>query len=323
MTGPVYANSGHLYKWLSRQKTQMLNQLEALIYTANPDVLSYCRDGVPAWVLTLLKRYPTATKLAKARKSDLVKISYVSQKRAEQLKFQAKTSVASSLDVVTSQLITATVEQVMILNQTIAFHNKMLFQRCSTPEVDLLKAFNGIGDYSPVGLMLEIQSVRRFSSVKKLAAFFGLHPIFKISGDGSAGFRMSKQGRKAPRSILFMVAMSAIKSNTLIRDLYQERVGNGMARIAAIGLCMHKILRIIYGMLKNNTPFNPEIDLQNRKRSVSATNKPSHDKNRRFQTYDESAPVSRRNRHKRLERKSSQGAINTECGIEVPAPATT
>jgi hypothetical protein len=134
---------------------------------------------------------------------------------------------------------------------------------------------------------------------------------------------MSKQGRKAPRSILFMVAMSAVKSNPLIRDLYQEKVSKGMVKKAAIGLCMHKILRILYGMLKNNTPFNPEIDLKNRKKSVSVKNKPAQDKNRRFQPYDDRAPVSGRNRRKRLERKSSQGAIDTECGIEISAPAST
>ena len=141
-------------------------------------------------VLILLKRYPTATKLAKARNSDLVKIPYVAAKRAGQLKSQAKTSVASSVDVITSQLITATVEQVMLLKQTIGLQNTILSQECSAPEVDLLKTFNGIGDYSAVGLLLEIQSVKRFSSAKKLAAFFGLHPIFKISGDGSSGIHM-------------------------------------------------------------------------------------------------------------------------------------
>ena len=171
--------------------------------------------------------------------------------------------------------------------------------------------------------MLEIQSVKRFASAKKLASFFGLHPIFKTSGDGSSGFRMSKQGRKAPRSILFMVTMSAVKSNILIRDLYQEKVSKGMKKMVAIGLCMHKILRIIYGMLKNNTPFDPEIDLQNRHKAISAKEKPTNCRNRRFQNYDESAPISRRKRKKRLELKPSQGAINTECGIKFATPAST
>lgn len=306
---------------LTKQKAQMLNQLESLVYTANPELLSYCRDGVPNWVLTVLKQYPTAAKLARAKISCLAKISYVSKERALLLKSKAKSSVASSTDAVTCQLIIATVEQVLALKKTIGKQNKFLAEQCREPEVTLLKTFNGIGDYSAIGLLLEIGSVKRFASAKKLAAFFGVHPVFKASGDGAAGFHMSKQGRKAPRSILFMVTMSAVKSNMLIRRLYQQKVGAGMERMAAIGLCMHKILRIIYGMLKNQTPFNQEIDLHNRKKALSGKNRPVHDKNRRYQRYDDSAPVSRRSKKKRLERQLSQDAFDTECGIKNTAPA--
>ena len=308
---------------LTKQKAQLLNQLESLVYTANPEILCYCQDGVPDWILTLLSRYPTADKLAKARISDIAKIPYVSKQRAKTLKAKAKTSIASSLDEATRQLTTATVVQIKALKRTIHAQTKILFQQCSPPEVELLKTFNGIGDYSAIGLLLEIQSVKRFASAKKLASFFGLHPVFKISGDGSTGFRMSKQGRKAPRSILYMVAMSAIQSNSLIRSLYQAKVSGGMAKMAAIGLCMHKILRIVYGMLKNNTPFNPEIDRTNREKTRQSESTPTTDKSRRYQSYDENAPVSKRGRKRRLERQLSQGASNTECGIvkTVPAPA--
>jgi len=308
---------------LTKQKTQLLNQLESLVYTANPEILRYCQDGVPDWILTLLGRYPTADNLAKARISDIARIPYVSKQRAKTLKAQAKTSVASSLDETTRQLITATVTQIKALKRAIHAQTRILSGQCSPPEVELLKTFNGIGDYSAIGLLLEIQSVKRFASVKKLASFFGLHPVFKISGDGSSGFRMSKQGRKAPRSILYMVAMSAIKSNPLIRDLYQEKVSGGMTKMAAVGLCMHKILRIVYGMLKNNTPFNPDIDRKNREKARHSEGAPKTDKTRRYQTYDENAPVSKRGKKRRLERQSSQGAVNTECGIvkTVPAPS--
>ena len=45
---------------LTKQKTQLLNQLESLLYIAHPDLLTYCKDGVPEWVLKLLERYPVA-----------------------------------------------------------------------------------------------------------------------------------------------------------------------------------------------------------------------------------------------------------------------
>ena len=59
--------------------------------------------------------------------------------------------------------------------------------------------------------------------------YFGIHPVLKMSGDGSAKPRMSKQGRKEPRQILYMVALAAVQKNTLIKQIYQKRlqvVGN-------------------------------------------------------------------------------------------------
>ena len=68
---------------------------------------------------------------------------------------------------------------------------------------------------------------------------------------------MSKMGRKAPRWILFMVATCAIIKNEMIRELYLEYLEKGKTKMQAIGIMMHKILRIIYGMLKNHNPYDP------------------------------------------------------------------
>ena len=211
-------------KILTKQSTQLLNQIESLIYSANPELLVYCKEGMPDWILKLLLRYPTAANLSKAKASSVASIPYVSSARAKELVATAKKSVASSTDRITGQLIVATAKQILHLKKTIASQTKIMAKDCSLPEVDLLKTFSGINELSAIGLMLQIQSVERFSSTKKLASFFGLHPVFKISGDGASGFRMSKQGRKEPRRILFMVALTAIRSNPLIREIYQDRV---------------------------------------------------------------------------------------------------
>lgn len=307
-------------KMLTKQSTQLLNQLESLLYSANPEILKYCQEGMPAWVMKLLKQYPTAAKLARARAKSVARIPYISTSRAKELVASAKTSVASATDTITEQLISATVGQVLHIQKIIKEQTKIMAEECTLPEVELLKTFTGIGDYSAIGLMLEIQAVERFSTAKRLASFFGLHPVYRVSGDGVGAVRMSKKGRKEPRRILFMVAMSAITSNSLISDIYQKHVANGMEKMAAIGLCMHKILRIIYGMLKNNTPFNPEIDLKNRERTSSKPQRERKDKSRRYQDFDKDAPISGRQRKKREERRLSQNAVSVECGISAPAP---
>jgi transposase len=310
-------------KMLTKQSTQLLNQLEPLLYSANPELLTYCKDGVSAWLLKLLARYPTASKLAKAKAVSVARIPYISSARAQQLVLDAKNSVASATDEITAQLIRATVKQILHLRELIASQTEIMAKHCSVVEVDLLKTFSGINDFSAVGLILEIQTITRFSTVKKLASFFGLHPVYKISGDGSGYFRMSKKGRKEPRRILFMVALSAIRSNPLIRSIYLDRIEQGMEKMAAIGLCMHKILRILYGMLKHNRAFDPEVDRKNRERLRRFRPIAHKDKNRRYQDFDPIAPVSRRQNMKRKERKQSHSDKVTESGINAPVPIPT
>jgi transposase len=308
-------------KMLNKQNTQFLNQLNALIYTSNPELLSYCQDGVPAWILKLLLKYPSAARLKKARSKTVAQIPYVSPNRAQQLVSAAKRSVASATDPVTEQLIVATALQVLHLKKTIAEQTELMINECSIPEIELLKTFPGINDASAIGLIIEIQTVKRFVDVKKLASFFGVHPVYKISGDGVAGFKMSKQGRTEPRQILYMITLSAIRCNPLIKQIYEKHQQSGKHNMDAIGICMHKILRVVYGMLKHNKPFNPQIDIANRQRRVRVkTATPAKNTNRRFQDYDAKAPVTRRQRNKRLERERSHSVGDTKFGITAPVP---
>ena len=313
----------HFINTLTKQKTQLLNQLQMLIYTANTELCTYCADGVPQWLLKLVERYPSARKLARARAGTVARIPYVSMDRAEELIAAAKTSVASDSDPVTENVIVMTTKQILSFEKTIHAQIEMLEQHALSREVNLLKTFKGIGKFTALGLMLEIRSVELYASSKKLAAFFGLHPVYKISGDGQGQFRMSKRGRKEPRRLLYMVAMSAIQSNPLIRKLYQQKLGEGMTRMAAIGLCMHKILRIIYGMLKHNRPFDPQVDQQNTKATRKRWNKRHVAINRRYQEYDPMAPISRRQRAKRMEREQSHSVHDTKRGIKTPVPSVT
>lgn len=312
-----------LIQMLTKQNTQLLNQLEKLLYCANPELLPFCKDSMPEWVLKLLIKCPTALVLSKANAKSVSKIPYITSDRAKELISTAKKSAASETDKVTGCLIVTICRQILNLKTTIKNQVQNLIKECPLPEIELLKSFPGIGEYSAIGLILEIYPVERFANVKKMASFFGLHPVIKISGDGSAKPRMSKQGRKEVRQILFMVALNAIVKNPLIKSIYQERLEKGMSKMAAIGYCMHKILRIVYGMLKHNTPFDPETDRKNKQVKQQATKKkPSMDKARRFQSYDPKAPISKRQAKVRKERKESQSEQITENGIITTAPSS-
>jgi transposase len=297
---------------LTKQRTQLFNQLETIIYSAYPDILTYCRDNTPDWVLSFLQQYPTAAHAAQAQVADVAKIPYVTKQKAQQLIHEAQNSVASATDETSAQLVSTIVGQIKQLNTTIKKQTKLLYDNCSLPEVELLKSFPGIGEYAAIVLMLHIQTVHRFPSVKKLCAYFGVHPVFNESGDASGLFRMSKQGNREVRHILFMAAFSGITHNPLIKEYYHRQLQKGLSGMAALGACMHKILRIIYGMLKSGQPFDPEIDKYNRENSKAYNKeKKQEGKQRRYQNFDNNAPVSRRQRQKRKEQSEPQSTSST------------
>jgi len=89
-----------------------------------------------------------------------------------------------------------------------------------------------------------------------------------------------------------------------------------------VGICMHKILRIIYGMLKHNQAFDPEIDRRNTQKSFSVEQKVTKDKDRRYQDYDPKAPISRRQNKRRKERRQQSQSDNiAKSGISASVPS--
>lgn len=307
---------------LTKQRTALLGQFEKLLYRAHPELMHYLTSGVPAWILKLVVRYPTAKRLARARTVN--RIPYVSDARAQALVEAAQHSVASATDAATEQLLRTIARQLLELGQVIKTQKQVLIEQVDLPdEVALLMSFGSIGAYSAVRLLLEIQAIERFASAKKMASFFGVHPVFKQSGDGIAAVRMSKQGSPRMRALLFMITLSAVQYNPVIAPLYRRLVEEeAMAKMAALGVCMHKVLRLLYGILKSRLPFDPEIEHRHRTRRPVEQSTAAPDRKRRYQPYDASAPVSRRAKQKRQPQKDSQGAVGTECGMIPPVAAS-
>jgi len=302
---------------ISKQKVQLINHLKATLYSLNPEILAYCKDGFSKWVFAVLLRYPTAEKLASATILDLTVIPYMRKNRAATLIQSAKNSVAASS--YGEDIVVGLVKQIMNLEKIIdTTLNELKEELPENEAIEILISFPGISYFTAVGFLLEISSVDNFPDVKKLASFLGLHPVYKISGDGTSHMRMSKQGRKEARRLLYNVAMSAIVHNPIIKEIYEKFTKQGMAGKAALGVCMHKILRIMYGMLKNKQKFDPEIDRKNRR--MKRTNRENNplfnelNKTRRYQKFDSQSPISRRQTKKRKEWAVSQSdnkSLNT------------
>jgi len=304
-----------------KQKVQLQNQLEKLLYTAFPELLGYTQEQLPLWLLNLLQKFPTAAAMRDARVEDLTLIKGITAEKAAMLLRKADQSISWADNVSLREIIRGYAKDIADLVRQVEDLKKSLErQKEIPPGIQILESFQGIGRYSAIGIMIEIEDINRFESSKLICSFFGVHPKFKQSGDKTAGIKMSKQGSSDMRAILYMVAKSALVYNPHIRKIYDRFKQQGMAHNQAMGVIMHKILRIIYGMLKSKTKYIPEVDMENQQRTIveqKRTKKVQTDgkKKHRYQQISTEAPVSKIELKKRKEQLSSPSPLMDKCGV--------
>jgi transposase len=124
-------------------------------------------------------------------------------------------------------------------------------------DAQLLASIPGIGAVTVAKVLAYAGDVSRFSNAKALSAFAGVCPQQRLSGTSVKGRTLvSKRGHADLRKALYMPGMVAIRHNPLIKDLAQRLKAKGMMPKAIIAAAMHKLMHLIFGVLKTRQPFN-------------------------------------------------------------------
>jgi transposase len=124
-------------------------------------------------------------------------------------------------------------------------------------DCQLLASIPGIALKSAWRILAEIQDISLFSSAKQLAAYAGLTPEQTQSGSSiRLRSRLSRLGNRHLRTAFFFPALVALRSYPFFRALAQRHLAHGLCKMAVVALLMHKLIRIVFGVLKSGQPFN-------------------------------------------------------------------
>lgn len=123
----------------------------------------------------------------------------------------------------------------------------------------LLNSIPGIGEKT-IAIILAFLTVENFDSAKQVVAFGGLNPKPKQSGSSVLGAgRISKTGDADLRKAFYMPAIVSLRFNPIIKGFAERLSSVGKAKMIVVIAAMRKLLHIIYGVLKNKTPFNKNV----------------------------------------------------------------
>jgi transposase len=122
----------------------------------------------------------------------------------------------------------------------------------------LLTTIPGIGKFLSTRLV-SLFHAKNFTQAPQAAAYVGLSVIDHQSGTSVRKRpRLAKIGPARLRAALYMPAISASRYNPDVRALYQRMLNNGHPKMAALGAAMRKLIHIAFGVIKNQTPYQPQ-----------------------------------------------------------------
>ena len=121
-----------------------------------------------------------------------------------------------------------------------------------------LETITGVGKTLAAVIFSEIGGdIKKFSSLPKLVAYAGLYPKSRQSGESKTDGRISKRGSPYLRRAVWLAATVAAFKDPAVSRFYQKKRSEGKEHLTAIGHVCHKILAIIFAVLRDNKPYLP------------------------------------------------------------------
>lgn len=256
----------------AKQRTRLVNQLHNLLARVFPELATIARDLDASWVLTLLQKYPTPARLSAARPSSLLKIPHLDQKKAEKVAAAAKSSTGSASGELIEELVRQKASAIQDEQKQAKKIHKLIekaFAALPPGPHHRLLTIPGIGVLTAAALVAKIVSITRFKTASNLIGYFAVFPEeVDVSGTDKQGrpkrgqeMRMSRKGNDQVRRLLYTAAQCASKHNPAVKALCARQLAKGKAYNVAMGHCMAKLLRQVYGVWQSDRDFDPKYEV--------------------------------------------------------------
>lgn len=129
-------------------------------------------------------------------------------------------------------------------------------------QVQRLMTMKGVGFITAAVLVAELPPITAQSDPRSIAGWAGLTPRRYQSGKLERPAHLSRKGNAYVRDALYMPALVARRYNPVLHAFAQRLKAKGKRSGAILGAIAHKMLRILVGLLKSKTNFDPNWAFQ-------------------------------------------------------------
>lgn len=120
---------------------------------------------------------------------------------------------------------------------------------------DRISTITGVGPVVSAVLTADLDAYE-FASADAFVAYYGLDPVPDDSGKRRGRRKLSKQGQRLGRTMLYNAAFSAVTSKTW-KPIYEQCLQRGLKKVQALLVIARKIARCAWSIHKYGTTFDP------------------------------------------------------------------
>ncbi len=124
--------------------------------------------------------------------------------------------------------------------------------------VTLLQSIPGIGPLTAALLLVETMHLGQMENSNQWAAYAGLSPVPRQSGNFTGRTHISKIGNARLRRAFYLCALTASRMKNALGDFYRHLTGQGKPKKVALIALARKLLRVAFTVLKSGQKFNPD-----------------------------------------------------------------
>ncbi|MBE0559120.1 MAG: IS110 family transposase [Proteobacteria bacterium] len=260
---------------LSRQRESLVDEMTALkinikrLLNITFPELEHMTLVFTKSMLKVLKQYPSAFAL---RSADLVQLSQMlitdsyGRKReafATELIKAARSSIginSPAKEIILKQQVTLLLHLEDALREITGVLIEMS-RKLMEEDINILTSIKGIGDKSAVNFLVEMGGdITQYDDSGKIIAMAGLDPAVYQSGQHEGKGRITKRGNRHLRRIIWMMTTRVIHYSDMFKVYYLKRRKEGLPYKMAVLATAHKLIRVIYAMLKQRTTFCPQAN---------------------------------------------------------------
>ena len=256
---------------LSHQKASVKTKIKAHLNILFPE-LEHNVDIFRKSVLNILLKFPSAKSISITDETQIQSIINNTNSTGKKVKFNAndiinlaKNSIGSSNKGLEIALVNY-INQLFIIENSINELSKFLekeTEKYFKDDIDIISSIKGISKTSASKIMAEIENIDKFENFKKLIKFTGTDPVIKQSGNFKLNKSISKQGNPHLRNFLYQATNGVIKHNPVFKNYFRKKKSQLKSFKKAVIATLNKLIRVIFGMLKNKSKFDTKFHKNN------------------------------------------------------------